>query len=142
MAEQHAHLFLFLFVRRPATDGTVEHPAAERLLRAPPATEAIGVGLGGWLANKGAIGASLRLSLPGAAADEKAGPSRRKEVSVAIVATHLPAFEGAPAREARREAWREIERRLLFPSFSAPDSPAAAAAADDSRNEIGIMDHE
>jgi hypothetical protein len=144
VAEQYAHLFLFVFLRRPSTSdaAATAHPAAEQLLRASPATASIGVGLGGWLANKGAIGASLRLSLSGAANSEKQGATKRTEISVAIVATHLPAFEGAPAREARREAWREIERRLQFPAFAAHGAHIAPSAAGEVRPEVGIMEHE
>lgn len=63
------------------------------------ATSSVGVGFGGWVANKGAT--AVRFDL-----DE--------ELSVCFVIAHLSAFDTPDARERRRWDYNEIVKRLRF----------------------------
>lgn len=82
------------------------HPRISMLSHA-----AMGVGFGGWAANKGAV--ALRFELD--------------EMTFCFVVSHLSAFEGAEARERRRWDYHEIVRRLRLPLVMPSDAASVAA---------------
>jgi phosphatidylinositol-bisphosphatase len=73
------------------------------------AMSSVGIGVGGYLANKGAV--AVRLDLNGS-------------VSVCFVVSHLSAFEGHEARERRRWDYTEIIRRLRFTIIEGEEEPS------------------
>lgn len=80
------------------------------------ATASVGVGLGGFVANKGAVAARLRIG----------------QRTICFVNSHLSAFEGLQAMERRCWDWNEIYKRLRFRSAQpemddASDMPAKGA---------------
>ncbi|KDN49217.1 DNase I-like protein [Tilletiaria anomala UBC 951] len=70
-------------------------------------TCAVGVGLGGFVANKGAVGIRFRFR-------ERDAPPFDTGRTFCFVNAHLSAFEGVDALERRRWDWNEIMKRLNF----------------------------
>lgn len=97
------------------------------------ATTSVGVGLGGWVANKGAVAARFRLGA----------------TTICVVGSHLPAMEGAVALEQRRWAHLEILRRTRFQIGHEESIEAERRRGKKFREgegppllELSIMDHE
>lgn len=82
-------------------------------------TASVGVGLGGVLANKGAVGVRLRVSRP----------DDRDAISLCFIIAHLSAGMGQIAVERRIWDWTEICKRLRFKLDSDSDDDEDAGAA-------------
>ncbi|MCO5603756.1 hypothetical protein L7F22_057908 [Adiantum nelumboides] len=102
-ARQLVGILLFVYVRRELLP-RLSHVALTSL----------GVGLGGWAANKGAVAA--RFEVDG--------------TSLCFVASHLSAFEGGEARERRRWDYGEIVRRLSF-TYALDDGDGGGGESDE-----------
>lgn len=90
----------------------------------------VGVGLGGFMANKGAVAARFRVTLP-------MGASK----TICIIAAHLSAGVGRIAMERRVWDWAEIGKRLRF-KVALEDTPAATLEEAERYEEWGVLDHE
>ena len=86
-AKQLVGLLLLVFVRTELEPAVTEVAAAS-----------VGVGLGGFVANKGAVAVRMKV----------------RERSLCFVNSHLSAFEGLQAMERRCWDWNEIYKRLRF----------------------------
>ncbi|CEH16811.1 isoform b [Ceraceosorus bombacis] len=86
-------------------------------------SDAVGVGLGGWVANKGAV--SVRLTVD--------------QTSLCFVGAHLPAMQNPQALQNRRWAVREIFRRC---KFELPMPGLADTEENDDPCPLHIEDHD
>lgn len=134
VVKQHVTILLFIFQRIPPQDG--ETALNERRTQGAPIqlsellVTTVGVGLGGFMANKGAVAARFRVTLP-------MGASK----TICIIAAHLSAGVGRIAMERRVWDWAEIGKRLRF-KIALNDSPTATLEEAESFEEWGVLDHE
>lgn len=85
-------------------------------------TAAVGVGFGGWAANKGAV--AIRFTMEGK--------------GICIVSSHLSAFDTVEARERRRWDYQEITKRL---QFSTDDEDSSSSSSSSSSDQDNDQDH-
>ena len=83
----------------------------------------MGVGFGGWAANKGASAVRFELD----------------DIPLCIVVSHLSAFDTHEARERRRWDYREIIKRMQFTLF---DSDEGGGGDNEDSAEVGQRDAE
>lgn len=96
-------------------------------------TSSVGVGLGGFIANKGATAIRFRVG----------------DASLCFVTSHLSAFDGPAAVQRRNWDYAEIVRRLVFAlpdpervQRTDADKMSTDSSGSDDTIEVGIMDHE
>lgn len=126
MTQQHVTIMLLIYQRTtPNQDLTTESPPAT-----PPFTidrlrdASVGVGFGGFMANKGAVSCRFRLSISG---------PEPCEMTLCFLVAHLSAGTGRIARERRVWDWTEIQRRLQYELPIESDRPPARGKTIDQR---------
>lgn len=103
----------------------------------------VGVGLGGFLANKGAVGVRFRVR-------KQQGENHNEVTTICFVTAHLSAGTGRMAMERRIWDWEEIQRRMRFAvplaSANQTETVIETETANDQDGEtfrrIGILKHE
>lgn len=111
-AKQHVTMLLLVYQRYSvpeeselsANNGATKRPD---LSLKELSVASVGVGLGGFMANKGAVALRMRLQLG-------SSQSAHFESTLCLVTAHLSAGTGRIAMERRVWDWAEIEKRLLF----------------------------
>ncbi|CAO1624140.1 unnamed protein product [Parajaminaea phylloscopi] len=118
--KQHVTIMLLVYRRTPgrALDISQSGPARYGTLEIDQfSVSSVGVGIGGFLANKGAVGVRFRVRCM---QDEEVAV----QTSVCLVTAHLSAGSGRIAMERRIWDWTEIQKRISFavPATGSPES--------------------